>query len=251
MKKWNVAVLEDNRDLLKQLTLDLKASEQANVLIAESDSREFIKKVENDNRIDLLILDIELEGQNTDGIEVALILKKPVLFVSGKSVHFISQIEDINLDSDFPVDSIMKPATPDKLKKAIKKIGSEIEWLEKQFYVHIKIGDQIRKINQLSVVFIETISDGSNNKKIYFIDEKPTTLFNFSFAKMIEKGFNEDLFIKTHSSYRVNKNHVKNTNLLEKKLIVEFINDSAVLTNKTIPISDNYYSLVRKSILKK
>jgi DNA-binding LytR/AlgR family response regulator len=255
MKQLNVAILEDNEDLRYNLHSDIEDNNIATIIESHTKANQFIERVRaNKDKIDLLILDIELEGQNTDGIEVASILKKPVLFISGKSVHHLSQIEDINLDSDFPVESIIKPATVDKLKKVFKKIIDEIEWQNHQMkskIVKIKIDDIIREIDQSKIVYIETITNNSNNKKIYFIDEKPTTLFNFTFAKMVEKGFNQHLFIKTHNSYRVNLNLINEYDLVKKKIFVNCKDEKLESVKKDIPISDGFYSEVRKILKSK
>jgi len=255
MKKLNVAILEDNEDLRFDLHSEIEDKNIANVIESHAEAKLFIEKVKlKKDQIDLLILDIELLGQNTNGIEVATILKKPVLFISGKSVDYLSQIEDINLDSDFPVESIIKPATVDKLKKVFKKIIDEIEWQnhkKKTKIVKIKMDNVIKEIDQSKIVCIETITNNSNNKMIYFIDVKPTTLFNFTFAKMVEKGFNQDLFIKTHNSYRVNVELINEYDLVKKKIFVTCKDEKLESVKKDIPISDGFYAEVRKILKSK
>lgn len=255
MKKLNVAILEDNEDLRYNLHSDIEDNNIATIIESHTKANQFIERVKaNKDKIDLLILDIELEGQNTDGIEVASILKKPVLFISGKSVHHLSQIEDINLDSDFPVESIIKPATVDKLKKVFKKIIDEIEWQnhkKKSKIVKIKIENVLREIDQSKIVLIESIPDGSNNKMIYFIDERPVKLFNFSFATMVEKGFSQEQFLRTHNSYRINHSIITEFDLSKRRVFVVCKNDKLESVKKEIPISDGFYSEVRKVLKSK
>lgn len=256
MKKLQIAILEDNIELRHELESMFKNEGIANVIVSHHDASLFIADVKrNFELIDLLFVDIELEGQNKNGIDVALILKKPVVFASGILKEHLDGIESLNLDSSFPVEAILKPSTPDKLKKVISKISDEIEWVknkEKLQKVKLKINDVLIEIDQSNVSFIESIPDNSNNKIIYFIDRPPAILHNFSFAKMLEKGFNQELFVKTHSSYRVNKKFINERDCLlkPKKVNVSFMDKYGKVEQKEIPISENYYNAI-KTLLSK
>ena len=89
-------------------------------------SDEFLRKV-NSNKPEALVLDIDLAGDSMSGLDIANKLKLPVLFASGKTKDFISGIEDLNVNSDMPVEHISKPITAEKLKKILPKFIAEIE----------------------------------------------------------------------------------------------------------------------------
>lgn len=239
-KKMKVAILEDNAELLKNLKLNIEETELADVLICCTNSTDFIQQVRS-REIDTIILDIELDGENINGIDVANILKMPVLFVSGKSKDFLEGIETINLDYDFPVESIQKPASSDKFKKILTKLFDQIRWIKKDKeadFVFIKSEGMSYKVDQNNIVFIESIADGSNNKTIYLVNSKPIILFNFTFSKMFEKGYDTELFCQPHQSYRVNKNRISTFNNANSSLTVSFQSESGCVETKEIPISE-------------
>lgn len=246
--KPKIAILEDSQILLSDLKGEIEKLDIAEPVICETDAISFIQKVREHTDIKIIVLDIEL-GQNLNGIDVANSLKMPTLFISGVTKEYLSQIENIELNFDFPIVDILKPATSEKIQKALSKLIKEVERFEQsQDTVTIKINDGFTKINQNDIVFIETITDGSNNKQIYFVNRKPAVLNDFSFSKMMEKGFDIDLFINPHQSYRVNKKRI--SNYTTKQLNVNCIDENGNSIVKQIPVSENNQGKI-KNLLKK
>lgn len=249
MEKLKVAILEDNQELLKELYNNLKETDLVDIIIWETNSTEFLEKIKS-NPVDALILDIDLNGDSMSGIDVANRLKLPVLFASGKTKEYITEIESINLDSEIPVEHITKPISFGKLKKILPKFISQIELQSRAKYVYLDFKDRKRtKIRIDSIVFLETDtgeSGKSNNKIIYFTDRKPEVLIDFSFSKMHEKGFETHQFTISKQSHRVNINHVDCYNKADDKLIVKARNKNDELINFSIPVSENYRSAIKK-----
>jgi len=249
MGKLKVAILEDNQELLKDLKKDIEDTQLAEVVFWATNSKDFLDKSKLNN-VEALILDIELCGDSMSGIDVANKLKLPVLFISGKSKDFIDRIEDLNVNYDFPVESLMKPVSLEKLTKILTKFKNRIRLIEKSIFVFLDFkGSKRNKIDINSIVFLESelgSSGQSNNKKIYFIDRKPEILIDFSFSKMSEKGFDDGVFRTTHKSFRVNKNKIKCYNA-DHTLDMEVVFDSNGGTiTKQIPVSENYRPEFRK-----
>lgn len=250
MIRQKVAILEDNKDLLKELKLLVEQSKNLEVKVYSSDPSDFIKKVEEiKSEIYFVILDIEL-GSNITGVEVAGILKLPTLFVSGKTRDFLNEIEQIDLDNDFPVESILKPVTSDKLNKILPKLFSQIKALEEPVFT-FKFNGEIRKKKQSEIVFLETEGGNSNNKKVYFTNEKPLTIKDFSFTKMNHEGYDEEVFITPHQSYRVNKLHCLSYSNNDHKIIIECMNELGEILNKEIQVSENYRTEIKRLFLNK
>jgi DNA-binding LytR/AlgR family response regulator len=250
MRKLKVAVLDDNQFLLNQLLVDLEKIEEVEIAFSSTNGQDFLTQISDaGQQVDLLLSDIELEQENLSGLDIATILKKPVLFISGKSREYLERIENINLDYDFPVEFISKPITETRLKKAILKISDEIQWWlakSEKRWIKLKINSELRDVNPDEIVYIESITDGSNNKKIYFIDGTIENLFNFSFKEMIYKGLDESDFLKINQSCRVNRKHILNIEKGTMNLLVSCPNKGASFTS--LKISETNFPNIKKLV---
>lgn len=245
MKVMKAALLEDNKNLLKQLKEDLEETKLVQPIIYCDNSEDFLTKVrERINEVDFVVLDIELDGENLRGTAIATLLKKPTLFVSGETKKYLSEIEEIELNHNFPVKSILKPVSVDKLNKILPKLFNEIKFL-KEPTLEFNFGGIKREKPHSSIVFIESISDNSNNKIIYFIDEKPLTLYNFSFSKMFEKGYDIEMFTNPHQSYRVSKQHIKGFDSSKRILLISCMNAEGKQEEFEVPVSENNLTKIR------
>ena len=121
MKKYNVAVLEDSKIILKRLINDIEELGLANVVEYATDTEDFILKTEKNKQIQALVLDIDIDGDSMNGIDVANHLNLPTLFISGKTKKYLNEIEDLQLFHDQPVKFLTKPIRDDKLKKVFEK----------------------------------------------------------------------------------------------------------------------------------
>lgn len=241
MSKLKVAILEDNPHLLKDLKESLEETTLVEVVAYATTSNEFLDKVAV-AKPEALLLDIDLGGDSMNGLDIATKLKLPVLFVSGKTIEFNHGIEELNMNSSIPVQHISKPITSEKLKKILPKFINEINTINKAKYVYLDFGDSKRnKIPVDTIVFIETDtgnSGASNNKRIYFTNREPETLFNFSLTKMEDKGFDKTQFIKIRSSYRVNADKILRYNSNHEIEVEVF--KTRKLEVKKLPVSEDF-----------
>ena len=253
MEKLKVAILEDSPMMLKSLEVDLEKTQLVEVIISATNSTDFLEKI-NAAKADALILDIDLVGDSMSGLDIANKLKLPVLFVSGKTIEFNHGIEELNMNSSIPVQHISKPITLDKLKKILPKFINEINTINRAKFIRLDFSESKRnKIEIDTIVYIETEtgnSGASNNKRIYFTDNKPETLNNFSFVDMEKLGFDSKIFIQPHKSFRVNISKVKCYNN-EHTLDVEIKNDLKKNEVKKIPVSENYRKQTLESLKKR
>jgi DNA-binding LytR/AlgR family response regulator len=81
---------------------------------------------------------------------------------------------------------------------------------------------------------------------IYFNNEQPKKLVDFSFKNMENHGFNSSHFLTIHRSFRVNKRHVKRFDQKNFTIIVEAYSSSGKLEEKHLPVSENYRSEVKQ-----
>lgn len=246
MNLLKVGILEDNKDLLKERKLNLEENNLAIVSIWATNSNEFLEKV-NQEKPDALFLDIDLGNADTmSGLDVAYKLKLPVLFVSGHNAENILKIENLAREYDFIVDHITKPFTDSEFIKTTKRFLNEVLEQKNSSFVMLDFKDYKNvRIPVDSIVYLESEpgnSGASNNKKIYFTDRKPETLFDFSFKNMESLGFNKNKFLEIHRSYRLNVRHIKSKRKSTQEFEVEIMNSMGNIETRFLKISENFRS---------
>jgi CheY-like chemotaxis protein len=248
MAKLKVALLEDNKALLKDLKALVEETDLVEVVAFATSSQEFFEKLHL-QKPDAILLDIDLCGDSMNGLDIANQLKLPVLFVSGKTKDFYMSIEDLNLNSHFPVEHLTKPITLDKLKKILPKFINEIKSIQNRQFVYLDFKDNKRtKIAVNDIVHICTEKDkgaASGNKVIYFTNRKPEVLIDFEFVTMEQKGFSSNQFLKIHNSFRVNASRIDTYNKNTHHIEVMALNTSGKLEKMLLPVSENYRNLVK------
>jgi DNA-binding LytR/AlgR family response regulator len=247
MNKLKVAILEDNKVLLKDRKMNLEDNNLARVVVWSTNSTDFIEKV-NSEKPDALLLDIDLANDSMSGLEVAYKLKLPVMFVSAYNAKNLKDIETLQREFDFPVEHITKPFTEKDFIKTATRFLKEVNDLLKTSFVYLDFKDTRKvKIAVNTIVYLESEtgnSGASNNKRIYFTDRKPETLYDFSFSKMAESGFDPNIFVQTHKSFRLNINKHKGYNS-NHTINVEVMNDFGKMEIRQIPVSENYQKSIR------
>ncbi len=248
MNKLKVALLEDNKDQLKDRKINLEENNLANVVIWSTNSSEFIEKV-NSEKPDALLLDIDLGNDSMTGLDVAYKLKLPVMFVSGHNAKNLKDIESLQREFDFPVEHITKPFTEKDFIKTATRFLKEVNEQLNATFVYLDFKDSKKnKIAVDSIVYLESEtgnSGASNNKRIFFTDRKPETLFDFSFSKMESQGFDSNLFVMPHRSFRVNIKKKICYNKNNHTIDVKVMNENGKEEIKHIPVSENYQNLIK------
>jgi len=244
MNKLKVAILEDNKDQLKDRKLNLEESGLANVVVWATNSSEFFEKV-NQEKPDALLLDIELGNNDSmSGLDVAYKLKLPVMFVSGYNAANLTKIENLNREFDFTVEHITKPFTDAEFIKTATRFLREVGEQLLSSFVYLDFKDTKRnKIAVDSIVYLCTDKANgseSNNKLIYFTDKKPEILIDFSFSKMELFGFNKNKFLTVHRSFIVNEKHIKSYKKSTHEIEVEFYNSAGKPERKLLRVSENF-----------
>jgi len=249
MDKLKVAILEDNKLLLKELKQNLEETDLVEVVAWSTNSEEFLEKV-TAAKPEALLLDIDLGDDNLNGLQVAKKLGLPVIFVTGNTRDFFLNIEELNLNSKITVEHLSKPITTDKLNKLLPKFINELQLLSNSNFVFLDFADSKRnKIDTKTIVYLESDtgkSGESNNKKIYFSNRNSEMLADFSFSKMEEKRFNKNQFITIHKSFRVNADKIISYLTSKHEIEVEVFDTIGKTKIKKLPVSENFQKDVRK-----
>jgi len=248
MSKLKAALLEDNRTLLQDLKMELEDTGLVQVVAWATGSEDFLEKVRT-AQPDILLLDIELNGDGMTGLDVARKLRLPVLFVSGTIRDNYEGVATLDAElRDVPVKYITKPVTSDKLNAILPKFIQQVRAMAKPKGITLTFKDEGRRtINVDSIVCLcaeKGTGSSSNNKEIHFIDRKPAVLVDFSFATMEEKGLLNTQFLTIHKSYRVNAAHAKPLDGEVMRVVVMDVLGKRV--DKELPVSENYRPTIRK-----
>ena len=243
MNKLRVAVLEDEQ--LKFIVELIRETNLFDVVAYADNSTDFIHEV-NNKKPDILFLDIDLRGDSLSGLDVANKLKLPVVFLTGKILDYVKDIEDIDATlTTVPIAHITKPITLEKLQKRLPKFIDEVRALSNTATVQLSfLNGGLQKIKVDSIVYITSEGESSNNKVIYFSNRTPEILINFSFSNMSNLGFDESMFLNIHQSYRVNKSYVDK--YLSTYIEVYRIGKSGNKEKVELKISENYQPVMRK-----
>ena len=246
MSKIRFAVVED-----VQLYLDdrcenldeLRNECDIEVVIKAHDAEEFFAEYrKNPDNVDALILDIDLTGSYT-GLQIAEKVKKPSLFVSGFNKKYLDNIEDLSDRIDV-VMHISKPMSDEKFKNKVRSFCNEIRLhqFHNQMLTFKRNGSPV-KISARDIDFLESVSDGSNNKMIYFKKDKPLQLNDFSFSRIAEWSLSSVSIVQASKSCYVNKEHIENKEQNEIK--VSCMDDGGKMVAKTLQVSPNYIKNIR------
>ncbi len=245
MTLLKVAILEDDKEFLKEMIDNLKRTGLVKIVVSERKSEEFIGKVKVE-KPDLLLLDIVLNNDIRDGFDVFLILKIPCIFLTGKKSKFFEKIDTLKQNKNFPpVDVFGKIPDQETLHTIITKFKPSLKDFQKSQKIEIKPkGESVQTINPNEVSFI-LASDGDHT--IYFSNEKPIEVADKSFKYFMSNGFPESTFTKIKRNYLLNN---EKTVLESKKLCIKYCYDQNTIKTEKIDVS-NYSSKELKELSEK
>lgn len=200
----------------------------------EKESMDIIEKVE----IDIFFLDIKLKENS--GLELAENIRKiekyelvPIVFISGQIGYIIDALKKVNCH-----DFITKPYDIDDITKIIDKFLRHKEKTDNENYTYFKTIDEIEiKVHNKEIIFIE-----------YYLKKCTIhTVFGEYNIKSngLEKLINEINYkniIRTHKSFAVNLDHLKEIRKVNPKLWeVSFKN-----YNEKADLSYNYRENIKR-----
>lgn len=225
----NCLIIDDNkiaRTTLKQLASQVKdltvTGECTNAMEAWNLLQE--------QPVDLLLLDIEMQGMS--GLELTRNLgnKRPVIVFTTSKKDYAAEAFELNV-----ADYIVKPVTPARFIQAIDRVREildsskeEVKFTEDEF-IFIRDSNIVRRLSLQDILYAEAMGDYVKlytPGKFYAIH---TTL------KAVEERLPPNKFLRVHRSYIV---------AISK---IETIQDGALIINgKPLPVADAYRSALNK-----
>jgi len=205
-------VIEDLREKIKEFF-----SDKISIVAVANGVKEGIKAIDNFSP-DLLLLDIHLnDGTGFDLINRSENKNFEVIFITGFDQHAIKAIRVGALDY------ILKPIDDDEFREAIQKAivnhkkGNNLEKLieiSSEYFkgvekkrVILKTSDTVYAIYEDDIVYCR--SDGNYTT---FYTRQMEKIVVSKPLKQIEEILSENIFIRCHQSYIVNKKHVHKYN---------------------------------------
>ena len=226
-----VLIVDDNplaRITLKELVGNIADLE----LMGTCESAKEAFNVIQDNRIDLILLDIEMPDLSGIDLLKNLVSQRPlIIFVTAKKDYALDAF-DLNV-----VDYLVKPILPSRFKQAIDKAReilshkNEIIKSNPEEFLFVRDSYVVRRLKIEDILYAEAMGDYVKiftSNKVYAIH---------STLKAIEERLPTQSFIRVHRSYIV---------AIDK---IDIIQDRAIVINKKlIPIADSYRASFNKRI---
>jgi DNA-binding LytR/AlgR family response regulator len=222
-------IIDDNkiaRTTMIQLASQVKDLEVVGDCENAMDAYNFLQE----NRVDILLLDIEMP--NMTGLELTKNLgtKSPLIIFTTSKKEYAVEAFELNV-----VDYILKPVMPARFIQAIDKAREILESnteevkMNDDAFIFIRDSNIVRKIQLDDILYAEAMGDYVKifvGKKFYAIH---TTL------KATEERLPSTKFLRVHRSYIV---------ALSK---IDTIQDGALMINeKPIPVADAYRASLNK-----
>lgn len=225
----NCLIIDDNkiaRTTLKQLASQVKDLTVLGECSNAMEAWNFIRE----ETVDLLLLDIEMQGMS--GLELTRNLgdNGPVIVFTTSKKEYAAEAFELNV-----ADYIVKPVTPARFIQAIDRVRTildsnkeEVKLAEDEF-IFIRDSNIVRRLGLDDLLYAEAMGDYVKlytPAKFYAVH---TTL------KAVEERLPAGKFLRVHRSYIVAVGKI------------ETIQDGALIINgKSLPVADAYRSALNK-----
>ncbi|GGM94329.1 DNA-binding response regulator [Dyadobacter beijingensis] len=227
----NCLVIDDNiiaRTTLKQLVKQDKEL----VLAGECDNAMDAYRRIIDEPVDLLLLDIEMEGMT--GIELVRSLgtRHPVIIFTTSKKEYAAEAFELNV-----ADYITKPVTPARFLQAIEK-AKEIFRSKKQevkaeddSFLFIRDSNIVRRLKIEDILYAEAMGD---YVKLYTADK----FFSVhSSLKEVESKLPESRFLRVHRSF-----------IIQVGKIDTIEGGTLIINRKMVPVADTYRAALNRRL---
>lgn len=232
----NCIVIDDELPAIDQMEEYISRVPFLNLLKSFDNAIEPINYLKT-NHVDLIFLDIEMEGFTGLQLLKSLQHKPKIVFTTAYDQYAIEAF-DLNVS-----DYLLKPISFERFIKSLDKIfdsfaeherKQEGEPVYKRDYFFVKTEFRMQRIDFNNILYIEGMSE---YLRIVTIKEKTMTLQSF---KNMEETLPKNNFVRVHKSYIVALNKIDS---VERNRIR--------IGNKLIPVSNTYKDTFNLMINKK
>ncbi len=248
MKNTIKAILVDDVESVRLVLRKLLANFENITLVGEASDFEHALTLIEEEKPDLLFLDVDLNGLTSMDLLKKLNYDPMVIFITSHADYAIKAFE-FNA-----IDYMLKPISSDRLFKAIEKVTNKwnrknglssvtgIEDNDRKFgSEHIILLNFDEKLSFIQVNEISHIEAFGNYTKVYLTDGRLSITYN-SIRNWVNR-LPDELFIQIHRSTIINLSKVQK--------IEKWTNDTGRLTmnggyNQPFEISRNYFFELKK-----
>jgi DNA-binding LytR/AlgR family response regulator len=227
----NCLIVDDNkiaRTTMKQLASQVKdiivSGESANAIEAYN----FLQ----DHPVDIILLDIEMQGMS--GLELIKNLgnKRPLIIFTTSKKDYAAEAFELNV-----ADYLVKPVTPARFIQAIGRArellasNSEEVQMDSNEFIFIRDSNIVRRLKIEDILYAEAMGDYVKLHTIQKFYAIHTTL------KSVEARLPATRFLKVHRSYIVALNKI------------DTVRDGVlIVNNKALPVADGYRQALNKKM---
>lgn len=223
MDQLNIMVVEDNSLIAFELKSNIEEMGHK-VVRTSATALGAIKQLDEHEKIDLVLLDINLKGDK-DGVSVARELEKkgiPFIFLTSYYDNItLERVKDTNFAAFIP-----KPYTDLDLRLNIelahRKNSMKTVERKKTFYIY-NDNKMNKKIMYDDILYIKS----DDNYSVFHTEDKKI-LVRVPMKNLPEE-LGDDRFFRIHRSYMVNTDKIQS-----------FSNNAVIINSETLPISNSY-----------
>jgi two-component system LytT family response regulator len=247
MNKHRVLIVDDEHLARKSLSLALSEFKEIEILGECANGFEAVKAIK-EKKPDIVFLDIQMP--KLDGFDVLELLgENPpfIVFVTAYDQYAVRAFESHALDY------ILKPASPERLKKAIQKVWEHLRLKQSQpvgqlLNEHLSQHTPIQRIlvrdrTDITIIPVEEVVYFEAQDDYVCIHTKEKAHLKKQTLSNLDTLLDSRQFIRIHRSYILNINHLKK--------IEPYSKDSRIAKLKTgiiLPVSRSGYSRILKLI---
>lgn len=238
----NALIVDDDQSSINLLTEHLQSFPFINVVGIVNGGKDAVVFLQ-ENEVDLLLLDIEMEGMT--GIELAnhvqpLYPKTSIVFITGHAGFALKGYES------HPVDFLTKPIEVSRLEIAlnrVKEINQPTSSTEKIQKIGMKTVNGIQIIDINDVLYIE-----KKGRIISIVSKNNNTIISSDTMKNLELIFSPFEFYRPHQSFLVPINQIKtiSPDSFSRSYSIDLIDSDSKL-----PLSRNRYPELKGLLVKK
>jgi DNA-binding LytR/AlgR family response regulator len=227
----NCLIIDDN--IIARTTLKQLVKKDASLTLAGecADAMEAYQKIMADP-VDLLLLDIEMEGMS--GIELVKSLgnKNPIIIFTTSKKEYAAEAFELNV-----ADYITKPVTTvrflqaiDKAKEIFKSRKQEVK-TEDGSFLFIRDSNIVRRLRIDEILYAEAMGD---YVKLYTIDKFYSV---HSSLKEVESKLPDSKFLRVHRSF-----------IIQVGKIDTIEGGTLIINRKMVPVADTYRSALNQRL---
>jgi DNA-binding LytR/AlgR family response regulator len=225
IKPMNCIIIEDNEDSRILIEVFVKKTRMLNLVGSYGSAIEAIEASSPEERIDIVLLDIELPGMSGMEYLRTLTFKPVVIILSAQTKYAVEAFEEE------VTDYIVKPVSYTRFYKAVSRAYTqwrrELNIQKIQNDIFIRKGSSLVRLSFDDILWVEALE----NYVLVFTSREILTV-HFTLKAILMK-LPPDQFLQVHRSYIVNVNRINTINRNSLLIWNEQV-------NHVIPIGKSY-----------